>query len=243
MPNVSRKHAIMAIQDANDDPPSHSGKKARRMRQALSASHRTARDELDVIFSADPDLIFPTLFAVKSGQIMKQSADVPSSVKNEVGDDPYWNRRYRNHDRIPVYWLACWMCQMCPQVFQATFLSTVSAKKPEAIRELLEFGTGLAKSAKLYKPLLLKVLTSRYYTERCVRYGERYMKTEWAEKCLDHESSELRWDRGGVYEWVTPGVLKHISGVQVIWFALVTVFELGGMGNSSRTSPGGWVSV
>ena len=190
------------------------GKPGRRNAGVLTSSQKIAKQDLENLLKEDPDLIFPVVYAIRSGQITKTKKDVPKNIGDEIDEEPYFNERYRQHGRVPNYWLASWLMQVAPGVLTSELLIKLQKNDPDVLKKLRHFATGVAGSCRLFKPLLLKVMLARFYTALHNALGRR-LSADWLRWALSADGDRIEFDRAGIYMWVRPGVLKHCSGFEV----------------------------
>ena len=187
-------------------------KAKRRGNTTLQESVKHAKKELDAMLMAQPDLVFPTLFALKSGSIQSDHSNHNLKVQDEVDEDPTWNPKYKNHGRLPVYWLAAWLCQTAPDIFTDELMNSPEMKDNSIVRNIVTFATGIRPSHHLHVNLLNKTLCSRFYNSMYLKLGDRFSKANFTQykPGMDWQTISACW-----WKPRKPGCLVHCSGMEV----------------------------
>jgi len=176
-----------------------------------AGAQEVALQELTGLLRQRPEQILPCLAAVKDEFFMPKQA---------AHEQEFWPSSYVRFDQVPKYWLLGWLVSAV-DFFDEPTLQKVDKASKTAIRELVEFATGVRAHGKLPRPCLNKLLLSRFFLRRMKAVGVR-MTAEWWKRVLDPATMTLQWQKAdcGVLSFVQPGEgeqwvkqVRHVSGV------------------------------
>lgn len=195
-------------------------KQERTSRTFVDNAQRTAIDEIVQLLNDRPDSIFPCLQALREDFFSK---------KPEAHQAEQWPSSYVRLDQVPKYWLLSWLLTLTPLVWTTEQLQAVDRKSKMALRQIVEFLTGIKIYMKLPRVCLDKQVLSKTLTLRMHMMGNRCTSRWWA-VLLNKKTSELDWAHAGVLSYIVDEQrfvteVQHTSGKRAVMPEEVRVKE------------------
>lgn len=191
---------------------------------AMDSAWKMAKRELDQFLFDNLEALFPGLQHIKSlkGASLKMSA---KRVKGQgilgtpVNDEEPWPSTYHVMKKVPKYWLAHWLAAEIKDTADPAVINLIDDMDGDAVRKLVEYGTGIGQYHSCPKELHSKLLMSRFFSWRHRELGLRLL-----DAFANHvdPDGKVNWERFPVYSWATDAAdptvaiaVRHCSGAEV----------------------------
>jgi hypothetical protein len=198
----------------------------RKQLAVVQESWKATRRELLDLLEAHPEVLYPTLHFARSMTGSAATTPSPKQARAKgllavpLSEAEPWPATYHIHRKVPKYFWAQWLAAEVKAVAEPEVVLLIDSKDPQAIRALVEYGTGVGPEHVCPKQLRDKALLQKFLSWR---HGQLGRRLEVVFQNHIDSSGSIAWQDFPVYSWVydargdgrRPVAVRHCSGVEV----------------------------